>query len=220
MGIFSRIGDIVNSNINSLLDRAEDPKKMIRLIIQEMEETLVEVRSSTARVIADKKGVIRRLEQLKEGAIQWEEKAKLAINKGREDLARSALLEKQMVDEQITGVDDELVAIDGHLSQLEEEIVQLQKKLTDAKAKQKTLLMREQTVSNRIQVKRQQERDTLDQIFNKFEHFDRRMDRIEGELEAMDMTKPVDLSDEIDQLAHGDKINAELERLKKDMGNH
>lgn len=220
MGIFSRIGDIVNSNINSLLDRAEDPKKMIRLIIQEMEETLVEVRSSTARVIADKKGVIRRLEQLREGAIQWEEKAKLAINKGREDLARSALLEKQMVDEQITGVDDELVAIDGHLGQLEEEIVQLQKKLTDAKAKQKTLLMREQTVSNRIQVKRQQERDTLDQIFNKFEHFDRRMDRIEGELEAMDMTKPVDLSDEIDQLAHGDKINAELERLKKDMDNH
>lgn len=214
MGIFSRLSDIVNSNINSILDRAEDPKKMIRLIIQEMEETLVEVRSSTARVIADKKAAKRRVDQLLAGAQQWEEKAKLALDKGREDLARAALLEKQTIEEQMALVETELTAIDDHLEHLEDEIMQLQQKLNDAKAKQKTLTLREKTVANRMQVKQQNERDTLEQLFNKFEHFDRRMDRLEGELEAMDMGKPENLADEIDQLVHDDKINAELERLK------
>ena len=214
MGIFSRLSDIVNSNINSILDRAEDPKKMIRLIIQEMEETLVEVRTSTARVIADKKSTLRKVEQMRQGAKQWEEKAKLALSKNREDLARAALLEKQSIEEELAGVDKELHAIDEHLVQLEEEVVKLQAKLSDAKAKQKVLSMREQTVTNRLNVKRQVQKDTLDQVFNKFEHFDRRMDRIEGELEAMDMVESKTLEQEIDDLADNDKINEELARLK------
>ncbi len=217
MGIFSRLSDIVNSNINVLLDRAEDPKKMIRLIIQEMEETLIEVRSSTARVIADKKTVVRKMDRMREEAKQWESKASLALSKDREDLARAALLEKQAVEEQLSGVADELSAIDEHLVQLEDEVVQLQGKLNDAKAKQKALSMREQTITNRMQVKRQVRRDSLDQVFAKFEHFDRRMDRLEGELEAMDMGSESSLADEIDQLAHNDKINAELDRLKRSM---
>ena len=214
MGIFSRLSDIVNSNINSILDRAEDPKKMIRLIIQEMEETLVEVRTSTARVIADKKSTLRKVEQMRQGAKQWEEKAKLALSKNREDLARAALLEKQSIEEELAGVDKELHAIDEHLVQLEEEVVKLQAKLSDAKAKQKVLSMREQTVTNRLNVKRQVQKDNLDQVFNKFEHFDRRMDRIEGELEAMDMVESKTLEQEIDDLADNDKINEELARLK------
>lgn len=214
MGIFSRLSDIVNSNINSILDRAEDPKKMIRLIIQEMEETLVEVRTSTARVIADKKTILRKVDQMRQGAAQWEEKAKLALSKAREDLARAALLEKQSIEEELAAVDTELNAIDEHLVQLEDEVVKLQAKLTDAKAKQKVLSMREQTVNNRLNVKRQVQKDSLDNVFKKFEHFDRRMDRIEGELEAMDMVESRTLEQEIDDLAHNEKVNEELARLK------
>lgn len=214
MGIFSRLSDIINSNINAILDRAEDPKKMIRLIIQEMEETLVEVRTSTARVIADKKTTLRKVDQMRQGAEQWEAKAKLALNKGREDLARAALLEKQTIEEELAIVDAELQAIEEHLVQLEDEVVKLQAKLTDAKAKQKVLAMREQTVNNRLNVKRQIQKDSLDQVFKKFENFDQRMDRIEGELEAMDMVESKTLEQEIDDLEHDEKINAELARLK------
>ena len=137
MGIFSRLNDIINSNLNSILDRAEDPEKMIRLIIQEMEETLVEVRSSSARVIADKKDAQRRLGRLEAEAEDWEAKARLALEKGREDLARAALGEKQGLLDEIKIVEQEFNALDDHLAHLSEEIGQLQTKLNDAKAKQK-----------------------------------------------------------------------------------
>lgn len=114
MSIFSRLSDIINSNLNSILDRAEDPEKMIRLIIQEMEETLVEVRSSSARVIADKKDVQRRLGRLRNDADDWEAKARLAVGKNREDLARAALAEKQAITDEVTAVEQEFNALDDH----------------------------------------------------------------------------------------------------------
>src|SRR5210317_820761 len=135
MGIFSRMTDIINSNINSMLDQAEDPEKMIRLIIQEMEDTLVEVRSSSARVLADRKTAARRLEQVQGEAGAWEDKARLAISKGREDLARAALQEKQAIEEEASLVAAELDATDEHIAQLNEEVAKLQQKLVDAKAK-------------------------------------------------------------------------------------
>ena len=122
MGIFSRMTDIINSNINSLLDQAEDPEKMIRLIIQEMEDTLVEVRSSSARVLADRKAATRRLEQVQAEADSWEDKARLAISKGREDLARAALQEKRAIMEEVTVVEAELQATDEHIAQLNDEV--------------------------------------------------------------------------------------------------
>jgi len=219
MGIFSRMTDIINSNINSMLDRAEDPEKMIRLIIQEMEDTLVEVRSSSARVLADRKTAARRVEQIGQQASGWEDKARLAIGKGREDLARAALQEKRAIEEEMAVVEAELKATDEHIAQLNEEIGQLQQKLSDAKAKQKAMLMRSKTVESRIQVKRQMHRESLDNAFQRFEYFERRMDNLESQLDAMDLGRemPADLASEIDALQEDARITDELERLKSEL---
>jgi phage shock protein A len=220
MGIFSRMTDIINSNITAILDQAEDPQKMIRLIIQEMEDTLVEVRSSSARVLAERKTADRRRNQVLDDINNWEAKAKLAISKGREDLARAALQEKQAIEEELAVVEAELGATDNHIEHLNTEIGQLQAKLIDAKAKQKTILMRSKTVESRIKVKRQIHRDALDDAFNKFDLFERRMDNLESQLESMDLGRdvPGDLAGEIDSLIEDEKINEELARLKQEMG--
>ncbi len=220
MGIFSRMTDIINSNINSMLDQAEDPEKMIRLIIQEMEDTLVEVRSSSARVLADRKAAARRLEQVQAEADGWEDKARLAITREREDLARAALQEKRAIEEEIAVVEAELRATDEHIAQLNGEVAQLQQKLSDAKAKQKALLMRSKTVESRIKVKRQMHREALDSAFQRFEYFERRMDNLESQLDAMDLGRDVapDLAAEIDSLQEDARITDELERLKSEMG--
>ena len=220
MGIFSRMTDIINSNINAMLDQAEDPEKMIRLIIQEMEDTLVEVRSSSARVLADRKTAARRLEQVQAEAASWEDKARLAISKEREDLARAALQEKRAIEEEIAVVEEELKATDEHIEQLGGEIAQLQQKLSDAKAKQKAMLMRSKTVESRIKVKRQMHREALDTAFQRFEHFERRMDNLESQLDAMDLGRDVapDLAAQINSLEEDARITDELERLKSEMG--
>jgi len=219
MGIFSRMTDIINSNITSLLDKAEDPQKMIRMIIQEMEETLVEVRSSSARVIADRKTAGRRLARIAQEVAEWEAKAVLAIEKGREDLARAALSEKQLSSKEVSLIEAELQELDEHLNGLSQEVAQLQTKLDDAKTKQKTMLMRQTSVENRLKVRRQTQKGALDDAFNKFEHFERRMDTLEGHLESMDLDvdAKTGLKSEIDALAEDDGINAELQQLKKKM---
>ncbi len=219
MGIFSRMTDIINSNLNALLDSAEDPEKMIRLIIQEMEDTLVEVRSSSARVMADRKTANRRVQYLFDEMDEWETKAKLAISKGREDLAKAALLEKQAIGEEVAAVESELTGLDEHIDQLNDEVAQLQQKLSDAKVKRKTMEMRTKTVESRLKVKRQIQREAVDEAFAKFERFDRRMDNLEGQVEAMDMGQEgkSGLASEIDALMDDDKVDEELSRLKAEM---
>jgi len=220
MGIFSRMTDIINSNINSMLDQAEEPEKMVRLIIQEMEDTLVEVRSSSARVLADRKEAARRLEQVRDEAASWEEKARLAISKDREDLARAALQEKRAIEEEVAMVEAEPVATDEHIAQLNSEVGQLQQKLDDARAKQKALTMRSKTVESRIKVKRQMHREALDDAFHRFDRFERRMDTLESQLESMDLGRevPPDLAAQITALQDDERISDELERLKAGMG--
>ena len=214
MGIFSRMTDIINSNLSALLDRAEDPKKMIRLIIQEMEETLVEVRSSSARIIADKKTALRKFEQLQAHAQEWEDKAALALEKDREDLARAALQEQANLSEEALHMCAELDAADEHLAHLSEEVSQLQAKLNDAKAKQKTLIVRENTVHERMRVKQQTQRSALDKAFSKFELYERRMDNLEGQLESMDLGQESDLASQIDALQEDERISDALVKLK------
>ena len=218
MGIFSRLADIINSNLNAMCDSAEDPEKMIRLIIQEMEDTLVEVRSASAKILADKKTQERQLRTLRGQAIAWEEKAKLALSKDREDLARAALNEKRRVEADAAVLQGELALADDHIQQLHGEVGQLQTKLDDAKAKRKAILMRADSVSQRRKTQQQIHRSHLDEAFDRFERFERRVDGLEGELDAMNLgrEKP-SLADEIDALAEDEILNEELEVLRQSM---
>lgn len=217
MGIFSRFQDIINANINSLLDRAEDPEKMIRLMIQEMEETLIEVRTTSAKVIADKKTLERRMQSMQKEADDWEAKAALAISKGREDLARGALTEQATATETLTNALHEISVIEEHLAELSNEIAQLQHKLDDAKAKQKTLLSREQTTRSRLEIRRKFSRDKLNEAFEKFERYERKMDDMEAEVESYDLGSK-DLASEIANLERDEKIDQALAALKARMG--
>ncbi|PYE35531.1 phage shock protein A (PspA) family protein [Idiomarina fontislapidosi] len=216
MGIFSRFSDIVNSNINSLLDKAEDPQKMVRLIIQEMEDTLVEVRSTSARLIAEKKDVQRQQQRVEHEVLDWENKAELALSKDREDLAKQALIEKQKAQQAVDSLQKELERVDESLSKLNDEISQLQEKLADAKARQKTILMREKTASSRLQVRKQVDSGKVDEAMMKFDRYEAKIDDIEAQVDAYDMGKRT-LRDEFAELENESKVTDELEALKARM---
>ncbi|MGX5173426.1 phage shock protein PspA [Aliikangiella sp. IMCC44653] len=214
MGIFSRFADIVNANINALLDKAEDPEKLIRLIIQEMEDTLVEVRTSSARTIADKKDICRRIEKLNAEAQEWERKAELAISKEREDLAKAALMEKNQAQSVANELQHELDKVEDVLARLSNEVTQLQEKLNDAKARQKALLMRHSTSSSRLKVKKSLYAQSSEDAVTRFERFERKLDELESEVESYDLGKNRSLSDEINELEQQDEVDKQLAELK------
>ncbi len=216
MGVFSRFTDIINSNINSLLDKAEDPAKMVRLIIQEMEDTLVEVRSSSAKTLADKKELSRQAQRFEQDAQQWQEKAELALSKGREDLARAALIEKKKCAESAESLVDELSHVDEHITKLQSEISQLQDKLADAKARQKAIIMREKTASSRLKVKKNIDSERVNDALSRFDSYERKIDDIEAQVEAYDMGSK-SLADEIAELEADEHIDDELAKLKAKM---
>ncbi|PTB87397.1 phage shock protein PspA [Pseudidiomarina aestuarii] len=221
MGIFTRFTDIVNSNINALLDKAEDPEKMVRLIIQEMEDTLVEVRSTSARLIAEKKDTERQAGRLAQEVAEWEAKAELALSKDRDDLARLALVEKQKATDQQGSLNADIARIDEHLQRLGDEVGQLQEKLADAKARQKSIIMRQRSASTRLEVKKRIDSSKIDDAMHKFERYEAKIDDIESQVDSYDLGKKT-LRDEFAELESADKINDELEalraRMKKDSG--
>lgn len=216
MSIFSRLSDIINSNISSLLDKAENPEKMIRMVIQEMEETLVEVRSGTAKVIAEKKTLTRRAEQLHKQAKDWEEKAELALNKDREDLAKAALVEKSNVNTSIDVLEADMAKLDITLEKLSTEIEQLQAKLNDARARQKTIVMRTRATQSRVDVNRHLTSYAIDNAMDKFEYYEKKIDLMEGQMETVHAEQR-SLQHEIDDLARQEKIDQELASLKTRM---
>jgi phage shock protein A len=218
MGVFSRLTDIINSNLTAMLDRAEDPEKMIRLIIQEMEDTLVEVRSSAARTIAEKKGVNRQLDRLADLVSEWERKAEFAITRGREDLAKGALLEKSKVADAAKALENELALLDESLSKNDQDVSRLEGKLTEAKAKQKTIRSRKETADSRLKVRRQLHDPRVDDAFARFEKIEKRIDATEGEIESYDLGKRKSLSDEIAELEAEGSIEKELADLKARVG--
>jgi phage shock protein A len=213
MGIFSRFSDIINSNINALLDKAEDPEKMVRLIIQEMEDTLVEVRSSSAKTIAEKKELQRLINRLQDEVTDWQAKAELALSKEREDLARAALIERQKSADKAELVSADISNLDEHISKLQSEVSQLQEKLADAKARQKAMLMRQSTVSSRLEVKKTLDSNRINDAMYKFERYEQKIDSLEAQVEAYDLGKKT-LKDEFAELAAQDKIDNELAELK------
>ncbi|MDO8271855.1 MAG: phage shock protein PspA [Gammaproteobacteria bacterium] len=214
MSIFSRLSDIINSNISSLLDKAENPEKMIRMVIQEMEETLVEVRSGTAKVIAEKKTLHRRAEQLRKQAEDWQQKAELALSKDREDLAKAALIERASVNATVNLLDGEMVKLDETLDKLSGEIEQLQNKLNDARARQKTIVMRATATQSRVDVSRQLHNFNIDNAMNKFEYYEKKIDLMEGQVDSLNMERR-GLQSEFDELARKEKIDQELQEIRK-----
>ncbi|MXW07318.1 MAG: phage shock protein PspA [Gammaproteobacteria bacterium] len=214
MGIFSRVSDIVNSNINSMLDKAEDPSKMVRMIIQEMEATLVEVRTTAARGIADKKEMLRKRDVFAQEVDEWTRKAETAIRKDRDDLARAALAESEKAKEMVVAIDNDLDTIESMLVKMNDDITTLTQKLKDAKIKQSSLLVRGSTARARLNVRRQLTERNVDEAMIRFEQFERKIDDLEGAVESYDMGQR-NLSDEIRELEADEKVDEALERLKR-----
>jgi len=215
MGIFTRFSDIVNSNINAILDKAEDPEKIVRLMIQEMEDTLVEVRSAAARSIADKKDLNRRLEALDREVHDWNGKAELAMRKGREDLAKAALIEKSRVNAAAVALKEDYLAVEDGLGKLNQDIARLESKLEDAKARQKALLARHKTASSRLAARKKIYDYKIDDAMIRFEQYTSRIDDVEGRVEAYDLGLPKDLNHEFAGLEAEETVKKELDELKQ-----
>ena len=209
--IFTRTRDIIAANMSELLDRSEDPARMIRMIIVEMEETLVEVRATAARSIADIKEMRRACTRLDDLQYGWTEKAELALEKGREDLARAALAEKQKAAEMAEGLHAEISQIEQVLKGYEADIARLQAKLSEARARQNAIAARFESAVTRAKAREIMHGSRTQDAFSKFELLERRADFAEGRCEALGITT---LEDEIDQLRADEAIEAELEAMK------
>lgn len=218
MGIFSRLTDIVNSNINAALDRAEDPEKLVRLMIQEMEDTLVEVRSHAAKSIAERKERERHLDVLEREQQDWATKAELAVRKGRDDLAKSALLQRGDCATQATHIRHELDLISEQLGKLNEDIGKLEAKLNDAKARQRTIVMRFQHAQTTVRVRGQVHSHKIDDVMDRFDYAERRIDGLEAQAESYELGRGKSLKQEFHDLEADEQIQAELAALKAKLG--
>jgi phage shock protein A len=219
MSIFSRTRDIMAANFTELLDRAEDPARMIRMIILEMEETLVEVRASAARSIADAKEMRRAMVRLEGLTDSWTEKAELALSKGREDLAKQALIERQKAADMAKGLEDEVAVIDTTLKAYEADIAKLQGKLREARARQNAISTRIESAVTRAKARELLNGSRTEDAFSRFELLERRADFAEGRAEALGMTGPKSLEEEIADLRAEEQVDKELEALKARLSN-
>ena len=214
MGIFSRMGDIINSNLNAMIDKAENPEKIARLIIQEMEDTLVEVRTDAARNIAERKELARKADSYKERAKEWAAKAELALTKDREDLARGALQAKQQAENMSNVVLSEIDVLDEAVVKADLDLAKLQSKLDEARAKHKALSMRGAVAKNQIKMRSAMTDDKVGDALARYERMERKVDELEAHVEAFDLGAGESLESQFAQLEANDAIDAELEALK------
>ncbi|GAA0729600.1 phage shock protein PspA [Sphingomonas japonica] len=219
MGIFSRTRDIIAANMTDLLDKAEDPAKMIRMIILEMEETLVEVRASAARTIADQKEMRRHIAKLDKLQESWTEKAELALSKGREDLAKAALVEKQKAADMGDHLTREIAVLDDALKASETDIAKLQGKLREARTRQNSISARLESANNRVKMREMYAGERMQDAFSRFDLMERRVDMAEGRADALGLGhEPKSLEEEIAELKSSEKVDAELAALKARLG--
>lgn len=219
MGIFSRTRDIIAANVTDLLDKAEDPAKMIRMIILEMEETLVEVRASAARTIADQKEMRRHIGKLEKLQESWTEKAELALSKDREDLAKAALLERQKAGDMAEQLKAEITVLDDALHAAEEDINKLQTKLREARNRQNAIMTRLETAHNRVRIREAYAGAKVQEAFSRFDVLERRVDFAEGRADALGLGAPQKtLEEEIAELRSSEKVDADLAALKAKLG--
>ena len=221
MGIFTRLTDIVNSNINHILDSAEDPAKMIRMMVQEMEDTLVEVRSSAARVIADRKELERNMHRLNDAQEDWYAKAELALNKGREDLANGALIERAKLAELTEDLESSRVPLDEALKKYESDIISLEAKIKEAKQKQRSLVERQQTASSQLKVRQKLYDNRIEDVMIRFAQMEKHVDDTESRVEAADIgrgnSSGKTLDEEFSDLVSQQQVASDLANLKSKM---
>jgi phage shock protein A len=204
MGMFSRISDIVQANLNAILDKAEEPEKVIRLIVQEMEEALVELRTITAQRLAGKKGLQRRIESVGKQVSDWQAKAELAMSKDKEELARSALQQKYQSEKQLEQLSSEMQQIDESLQSLQSDISRLQDKLKDARSRQKALESRQQSAAGRLRARQAVDEQKIQQVIGRFEQYEYRVDDLEARLEAYDI------------VGHAEPLESEFEKMERE----
>ncbi len=214
MGIFSRTRDIIAANVTDLLDKAEDPAKMVRMIIAEMEDTLVEVRASAARTIADQKEMRRHIMKLEQLQASWTEKAELALSKDRDDLAKAALTERQKAADMCDQLTTEIRVLDDSLKASEGDIAKLQNKLREARTRQNSVETRLETANNRFRLREMYSGPKTEDAFSRFDVLERRVDEAEGRAEAAGLGSIKTLEEEISELRSSEKVDAELAALK------
>ena len=214
MGIFTRFRDIISSNINAMLDKAEDPEKLIKLMIREMEDTLVEIKTACAGVMASGKKNQRQLERHKVQAQYWEEKAELAVSKGRDDLAREALIEKRKFIQRAQTIEQDLVEQDLLIEQYQSDIRQLEDKLKSARDKQRMLVQRHVHAQKKIQAQQEIRRIDSSETMMKFDELENRIERMEAEADLVNFGQKTSLENELERLSVDDEIESELKSLK------
>jgi|LauGreSBDMM110SN_4_FD.fasta_scaffold07989_5 phage shock protein A len=217
MGVFSRLSDIINSNINAMLDKAEDPEKIARLIIQEMEDCLVEVRSAAARSMADKKEYERDISQLEQTRLDWSSKAELAVEKGREDLARGALSAKQRAEREIDGRRQALKAIEEVSVRRQDDLEKLQAKLDEAKTKHRALVVRREAAEQRIAMRSRIEVNKVDEAMRRYGQIERKVDEMEAYADLINVGDR-SLEAQFQELAAEESIEKELAEIKRRRG--
>ena len=217
MSVFNRFSDIINANINSILDQAEDPRKMVKLITLEMHETLVDIRAATAKHISDKKKIQKQISFSSAEITGWQEKAELAISKGRDDLAKAALKEKAHHQESVVMLESEYAQIADAILKLSSDAKQLEEKLSIALTRQKALILRGQAAKSRIKVKKQLHNVSFDDALSRFDLYERKLDDMEGAIESYDIQNR-GLAQEINDLQNDEHLTRELNALKSKIG--
>ena len=214
MGIFSRVADIISSNINAMLDKAEDPEKLVRLMIREMEDTLIEIKASCAGAMAQRKKIGRQIEDVHAGEARWAERAQLAVDKGRDDLARDALLEKRRFTDRMQALEQELTQCESLVAQYQADIIQLEDKLASAREKERMLVQRHVHAQHKKRAQQSIRKVDYTSAVARFENLESKIDRMEADAELVNFGRKPGLGEEIDSLATDEDLEAALNALK------